>query len=173
MSKEARNEIVSVRVRIPRDVLERIDLAAGPNGRQRFILESLLWRLDKEIPPVVLDLLDDVDELKLRVKHLEEARGTSIYRQDLTEEVRKEVCRDDLDRQILAYFLQHKGATTPELAEELLDDESKRRTIHDRISKLNENAEEILGTEILEFERGERAGKRGAWWISNISALVD
>ncbi|MFX1416995.1 MAG: hypothetical protein ACFFC0_09290, partial [Promethearchaeota archaeon] len=119
----------------------------------------------KEIPPIVHELAEEVEQLRARVEHLEEVRSTSVFYSGLNDVTTAQICRDDLDRNILAYLLQYQGASTPELAASLLKDREKRKTIHVRIAKLNERAQEILGKPILSFEKGEIKGKRGSWWL--------
>jgi len=172
MNKTAKQREVSIRVRLPRDVLERIDLLVGNNGRQKFIRNAIASRLDDEVPPVVLEVIDDVDRLKMRVDHLEKVQSTSYYLGKLNDVVKTQVCRDDLDRKLLAYLLQHEGATTPELALSLLSSSGKRRTILDRIEKLNQRARKIVGAKILEHQRETVKGKRGAWWLVNTGKIV-
>jgi hypothetical protein len=165
MNPARKEQTVSIRVRLDRDTLERIDGTVGERGRQRFIKDAVLWRLDQEIPPVVFELMEKVDQLQERVDHLEGARSTSVYIGGMSDTVKTKVCRDDLDRKIIAYFLQYEGASTPELAKKLLNDPSKRKTIHVRIRKLNERSEDVLGARILRYEKGEVKEKRGAWWL--------
>ncbi|MFW9798846.1 MAG: winged helix-turn-helix transcriptional regulator [Candidatus Thorarchaeota archaeon] len=173
MSKSRRDQAVSIRVRLSRDTLKRLDRMAGERGRQKFIEEAVLWRLNKEIPPLVHELAEEVNQLKTRVEHLEGMQSTSLFLGELNEVTKTQVCRDDLDRRILAYLLQHEGASTPELAERLLKDSTKRKTIHVRITKLNERAKEALGKTVLLFEKGEVKGKRGAWWLSDGALIAD
>jgi hypothetical protein len=121
---------------------------------------------------MVLDMIDTVEELKARVDHLEQLQSTSLYLDQLNDTVEIKVCRDDLDRSILAHFIQHEGATTTDLAKALLGSTSKRRTILDRISKLNKRAKQILGVPVLEHYRGIKKGIRGAWWIINVDKIL-
>ena len=162
-----RKKTVSIRLRIEKDVLKRIDHLAGQNGRQKFITDAINWRLDEELPPVVLELVEEVEGLRNRVQHLESAQSTNVYLGELNDVAENQICRDDLDRRLLAYFLQYEGATTPELAENILGSISKRRTILDRIDRLNERAKQTIGVPVLEHERGILKGKRGAWWLVN------
>ncbi len=172
MSKTAKRKEISIRVRLAKETLERIDLLVGSNGRQKFIADAIAWRLDQDVPPVMLEMIDDIDALKDRVTHLEKIQSTSYYIGRLSDEVKSKVCRDDLDRRLLAYLLQHEGATTPELARSLLRSNGKRRTVLGRIDKLNQRARTVLGVRILEHERGIVKGKRGAWWLVNTEKIV-
>lgn len=172
MAKSPKSDKVSIRLRLDRETLDRIDELVSESGRQRFIREAVLERLNEDLPPVIYELMEEVRQLSSRVDYLEELRETSVFRGELKEIIKTSVCRDELDRKILAYILQHRGATSPDLAENLLSNSSKRRTIVDRISKLNQRAQSELGHEILHHERGEREGKRGAWWAIDPDELV-
>ena len=172
MSKTAKRKEVSIRVRLAKETLERVDLLVGSNGRQKFITDAIAWRLDQDVPPVMLEMIDDIDALKDRVTHLEGIQSTSYYIGRLSDEVKSNVCRDNLDRRLLAYLLQHEGATTPELARSLLRSNRKRRTVLGRIDNLNQRARTVLGVRILQHERGIMKGKRGAWWLVNTEKIV-
>jgi hypothetical protein len=165
MNPPRKKKTSSIRVSLDNETLKRIDSLAGERGRQRFIKDAILWRLDQEIPPVVFELIRDVEQLQQRVEHLEGIRSSSVYIGGMNETIKTQVCRDDLDRKIIAYFLQHEGASTPELAKKFLKDAEKRKTIHVRIRKLNDRSKEALGSRILRYEKGEVKGKRDAWWL--------
>ncbi|MFX0107673.1 MAG: hypothetical protein ACFE7R_05295 [Candidatus Hodarchaeota archaeon] len=172
MSRRKKDDSVSIRLRLKRDLLNRIDKIAGDRGRQRFIEDAIAWRMDQELPPAVYKLIEEVDQLRLRVEHLEGAQPIGAFTAELNDTVKTQICRDDFDRRLLGYFLQHQGATTPELATFLLDDVSKRRTVLDRIDKLNKRAKKLIGVEVLEYEKGIVRGKRGAWWVININKIT-
>jgi hypothetical protein len=165
MGKGKEDKIESIRLRLDKDLLERIDLVAGDRGRNRYILEAIEARLEGRLPPELLEVMRDLESLRDRVEHLEIAQSTSIYRSGLSDEVKNEICLDEVDRGILAHLLKHEGASTPELAEVILGDVSKRRTAHDRVSKINARAIEKFGKPILEHKRGIVKGKRSAWWL--------
>jgi hypothetical protein len=165
MNPARKEQTVSIRVRLDRETLDRIDGIVGERGRQRFIKDAIFWRLDQEIPPIVFELKESVEQLQERVEYLEGARSTSVFAGKMSDIVKTQVCKDDLDRKIIAFFLQYEGASTPELAQKLLDDASKRKTIHVRIRKLNDRSEKVLGSRILRYEKGEVKEKRGAWWL--------
>ena len=71
MSKKKERKMTSIRFRIDTSLLDRIDQIAGERGRQKYIHDAIVWRLDEELPPVVYDLVQDVEALKARVEHLE------------------------------------------------------------------------------------------------------
>ncbi|MGD9395173.1 MAG: hypothetical protein PVJ05_01965 [Candidatus Thorarchaeota archaeon] len=172
MSKKKKPKMVSIRFRIDKSLLDRIDQIAGERGRQRYIHDAIVWRLDEELPPVVYDLVQEVQELRLRVEHLESSSTTSFHLGELNDVAREELCSDELDRKLLVYFIKSEGATTPELAESLLGDSTKRRTILDRIDRLNKRAKKLFGTPILEYKKGFVKNKRGAWWITGLEHVT-
>lgn len=165
MSKKDANDAVSIRVRLERSLLERIDKIAGERYRQRFIHESIEWRLNQELPPMFFELSNEIAQLKARVEHLERSQATSVFLGSLNTVANEQICSDDLDRKLLAYLIKNEGGTTPELAEHLLGDSQKRRTILDRIDRLNGRANAAIGSPILEYKKGFVKNKRGAWWL--------
>ncbi len=161
MSKKTSTKLVSIRVRLEPEIIVRIDLHAGESGRQQFIRDAILGRLDETVPPAVLDLIGTVEDLRERVKLLERAGASTMSLGPMSDDLKTKVCRDDFDRQILSFIIEHRGATTTDLERAL---GGRRRTILDRIYKLNERAEKILGGPVLEHVKGEHKGKKGAWW---------
>jgi hypothetical protein len=172
MSKKKKPEMFSIRFRIDKRLLDRIDQIAGERGRQKYIHDAIVWRLDEELPPVVYDLVQEVQELRARVEHLESSSATSFHLGELNDKARNELCTDELDRKLLAYFIKNEGATTPELAEGLLGNSDKRRTILDRIDRLNNRAQKLFGTPVLEYKKGFVKNKRGAWWITGLEHII-
>jgi predicted transcriptional regulator len=172
MSKKKKPEMVSIRIRIDQDLLDRIDLIAGERGRQKYIHDAIVWKLDEELPPVIYDLIQDVDDLKSRVDHLEKSGSTSFQLGELNEVARNDLCSDELDRRILAIFIRNEGATTPEIAKDLLGNPNKRKTIRDRIFRLNNRAQSLFGVPILEYKKGFFNNKRGAWWITGLEFVL-
>ncbi len=172
MSKQSKEGYVNIRVRIERELLERIDRLVGTRGRQKFIREAILWRLDQELPPPVLELVEEVEELRARVEHLESLQSPRLYLESLDKSLVSQICRDDLERRLLAYFLRHGGATTTELSAALLGSRDKRRTVLNRITGINARAVEVIGVPLLVLDRALVRGKRGAWWLVNEERLA-
>ncbi|MHA2353080.1 MAG: hypothetical protein ACXABX_08170 [Candidatus Thorarchaeota archaeon] len=172
MSKKKKPQMISIRFRLDKSLLDRIDQIAGERSRQRYIRDAIVWRLDEELPPVVYDLVQEVQELRTRVEHLESSRATSVHLGELNDVARDELCSDELDRKMLAYFIKNEGATTPELALDLLGDKEKRRTLLDRIDRLNTRAQALFGSPVLEYKKGFVKDKRGAWWITGLEFII-
>ncbi|TFG34142.1 hypothetical protein EU527_05070 [Candidatus Thorarchaeota archaeon] len=172
MSKKKHDESISIRLRLEKNLLDRIDMIAGERGRQRFISDAIKWRLDEELPPMFFELSDEIKQLKARIEHLETSRQTSVFLGTLNDVAKNKICQDALDMKMLALFTETDGWTTPELAEGLLGDTSKRRTILDRIDRLNKRAIEHIGGPILEYKKGFVHNKRGAWWLTDPSLIL-
>ncbi len=162
----------SIRVRLDQETLERIDQLVGARGRQRFIRDAILWRLEQDYPPLVKELAERVDSLHARVENLERTQLMGKMRDELNDTVANTVCRDDLDRRVLTYFIQRMGATTTELAQDILGSESKRTTILNRINSMNERAIRQFGVPLFRLEKGMVRDKRGAWWLQDIEHLI-
>lgn len=172
LRKKKANDSVSIRVRLEKSLLDRIDTVAGVGNRQRYIQESIEWRLDQELPPMVLELSEELTQLKSRVEHLERSQTTSVFLSELNSVAKEQICADDLDRRLLAFFVRYEGGTTPELAENLLGDTQKRRTILDRIDRLNNRSTAITGSPVLEYKKGYVKDKRGAWWLVDPASVL-
>ncbi len=169
------NEMI-IRVRLDRAIVDRIDKMVGKSRRNQFVLEAVLWRLDLQeplsIPPTVAGLMSELEELRRRVEYLETLHSSSVYDAQLSQTIKTKVCRDSLDVQLLTHLLRNNGSTTNELAH-AVGKEGKRRTIYDRLMRLNERAIEVFGEPIIHFERGRYQGKSNSWWIKNISLLTE
>ena len=63
MSKKKKPKMISIRFRLDKSLLDRIDQIAGERGRQRYIRDAIVWRLDEELPPVMYDMVQEVQDL--------------------------------------------------------------------------------------------------------------
>ena len=88
MSKKKKPKMISIRFRLDKSLLDRIDQIAGERGRQRYIRDAIVWRLDEELPPVMYDMVQEVQELRKRVEHLESSRATSVHLGELNDVAR-------------------------------------------------------------------------------------
>lgn len=78
----------------------------------------------------------------------------------------KKYCSDEMDKKIIDYLIENKGAGTTEIAKALgLDPEKGRHIIGKRLAKLKRLSEED-GWDILEFHKERKEGKFRAWWIN-------
>ncbi|RLI53362.1 MAG: hypothetical protein DRO87_11735 [Candidatus Thorarchaeota archaeon] len=167
MSEKKEEHTTNIRLRLDRELLERIDIVAGEGGRNKYIEEAIVARLEGRLPPELLKVMREVEDLRERVALLESAKVVDTEVTTLPDKLKNEVCLDKLDRNIIAFILKNDGATTPELAEFVLGDVSKRRTVHARVTKINKRAIKKFGRPVLEYRKGFVKDKRGAWWISN------
>jgi hypothetical protein len=165
MGSSEENKEVSIRLRLEAELLERIDRLVGERGRQAFIREAILIRLEEDLPPLLLETMKEVADLRERVERLEGAQSAAVFLEQLPDVVRDKICLDEMDRDLLAFFTRNEGATTPEIAGSLVGDDTKRRAILDRIDRINGRAQNVLGHPILRFRKGIWRGKRGAWWL--------
>jgi len=156
------NKMVSAK--IPEDVYHEMILRIPEGDRSNFIREAIIEKL-QNTPKA-----DMLLELKKRMDKIEQEFGTiRKYLADLeilTYQHGKtnphEFCIDETDHKIIDYLLSYKGATTPELADQL---KTNRWMILNRLRKIQRNSKKRIGKPIVDFCAGERSGKKKAWWI--------
>jgi Arc/MetJ-type ribon-helix-helix transcriptional regulator len=69
--------MTQITLRVPDDLLERIENATGPEtSRSEYLREAVRDRLDDDL--LVDDLRDDLDDLEARVDRLEEQQRQSL-----------------------------------------------------------------------------------------------
>lgn len=74
-------------------------------------------------------------------------------------------CRDDLDRKIIDYLIEHKAAGTTEIAKALeLDPTKGRHLVGKRIKGIDVRSRRD-SYYLLEFHPEHKEGKFRAWWI--------
>lgn len=164
---EAQTAVSEVRVisaKIPDEVYRELALRVPEGDRSDFIREAILEKLQKT------PKADKVLALEHRMTILEtELADIRRYLADLellTYGNRKvnphSFCTDDVDHQIVDYIMHYKGATTPELAENL---KVNRWLILNRLRKIQKNSKKQLGKPVVDYYAGEKSGKKKAWWI--------
>ena len=153
-----------VSAKIPDEVYKELALRIPEGERSSFIREAILEKLEKtprpdkilELEQKVKQLTNDVNKIKDGLTKLEL----------LTYEEGKvnphAFCIDETDNKIVDYLLEHRGATTTELAEAL---ETNRWLVLNRLRKIEKTSKKQLGKPVIEYCSGERGGKRKAWWI--------
>jgi len=154
-----------VSAKIPEEVFEELALRVPEGERSDFIREAILEKLQKTPRP------DKIFELEQKVGKLE--ADLSEMKRYLTElevftfekgKVNPHTfCIDETDHKIVDYLLNYRGATTPELAENL---KTNRWHVLNRLRKIQKRSKNQLGKSVIEYYAGERSGKRKAWWIS-------
>jgi len=153
-----------VSLKIPDEVFKEFALRIPSDERNDFIRDAIIEKLGRIPKP------DKILELEKRIKSLE--ANLSEMKQSLTElealtfERGKfnphEFCADETDHKIVDYLIDHKGATTPELADYL---ETNRWHILNRLKKIRKRSKAQLGKSIIEYYGAERLGKKKAWWL--------
>jgi hypothetical protein len=153
-----------VSAKIPEEIYKELALRIPEGWRSTFIREAILEKLEKtprpdkilELEQKVTKLENEVNKIKNHLAQLE------VLTHDAGKVNPHSFCIDDVDNKIVDYLLDHRGATTTELAEVL---GTNRWLILNRLRKIAKSSKKQLGKAILFHYSGERAGKRKAWWI--------
>jgi len=154
-----------VSAKLPDKVYKELALRIPEGERSAFIREAILEKLEKTPrPDRVLGLEQKVNQLENDVNKIKDCLAKLEI---LTYEGGKvnphAFCIDEIDNKIVDYILDHRGATTTELAEFL---ETNRWLVLNRLRKIERSSKKQLGKPIIDYYPGERAGKRKAWWIN-------
>ena len=158
-----KNTVVSAK--IPDELYKELALRIPEGERSTFIREAILEKLEKTPrPDRVLGLEQKVNQLENDVNKIKDYLAKLEL---LTYEGGKvnphAFCIDEIDNKIVDYLLDHRGATTTELAGFL---ETNRWLVLNRLRKIERSSKKQLGKPIIDYYPGERAGKRKAWWIN-------
>ena len=158
-----KNTVVSAK--IPDELYKELALRIPEGERSTFIREAILEKLEKTPrPDRVLGLEQKVNQLENDVNKIKDYLAKLEL---LTYEGGKvnphAFCIDEIDNKIVDYILDHRGATTTELAGFL---ETNRWLVLNRLRKIERSSKKQLGKPIIDYYPGERAGKRKAWWIN-------
>ncbi|MGB9134865.1 MAG: hypothetical protein WCC63_04695 [Candidatus Bathyarchaeia archaeon] len=156
---------VTVSAKVPEDVYSEFALRVPDGERSIFIRDAIMEKLQ------ATPRSDKLLELKKRVDtvetNLSEIRKYLASLEVLTYDRGKinpyTFCVDETDHQIIDYLLQHKGATTPELAEQL---RTNRWLVLNRLRRIQKSSRKQLGKPIVQHHSGEKNGKKKAWWLS-------
>jgi len=154
-----------VSAKIPGEVYKELALRIPEGERSSFIREAILEKLEKiPRPDKILELEQKVKQLTNEVNKIKDGL-TKL--EILTYEGGKvnphAFCIDETDKKIVDYLLDHRGATTTELAEAL---ETNRWLVLNRLRKIEKTSKKQLGKAVIEYCSGKKAGKRKAWWIT-------
>jgi Arc/MetJ-type ribon-helix-helix transcriptional regulator len=154
-----------ISAKIPEEVYKEMVLRIPEGNRSDFIREAIMEKLQKT------PKADKVLALEARMAKIEGELGDiRKYLADLellTYGNRKadphSFCIDTVDHQIVDYLMHYKGATTPELAENL---KVNRWLILNRLKKIQKTSQKQLGKAVIDYYGGEKSGKKKAWWIN-------
>ncbi len=155
----------TISAKIPEEVYREFALRVPDGARSAFIRDAIVEKLQHVPRP------DKILGLEKRVTALEgELSVIKNYLAQLellTYDKGKinpyAFCIDEIDHKIMDYLLQHKGATTPELAEYV---RANRWLVLNRLRKMQRSSKKQLGKPIINYHAGERGGKKKAWWLS-------
>lgn len=159
------SKLTVISAKIPEEVYKEFILRVPEGERSSFIRDAILEKLQKTPrPDKILELEQKIDRLEASLsevkKHLADLEILTYERERINPHA---FCIDTLDHKIVDYLLQHKGATTTELAETL---ETNRWLILNRLRKIGKRSRKQLGKPIVEYHSQVRSGKRKAWWIA-------
>ena len=153
-----------ISAKIPNEVYKELALRIPEGERSTFIREAIFEKLEKTPrPDRILGLEQKVKQLENEVTKIKDGLTKLEL---LTYESGKvnphTFCIDETDNKIIDYLLDHRGATTTEIAEHL---KTNRWLALNRLRKIAKTSKKQLGKAIIEYYPGQSHGKRKAWWI--------
>ena len=153
-----------VSAKIPNEIYYELALRIPEGERSGFIREAILEKLEKTPrPDRLLGLEYKVNQLEHEVNTIKDALAKFELLAYEGGKVNPHIfCIDETDNKLVDYIIDHRGATTTELAEFL---ETNRWLVLNRLRKIEKSSKKQLGKPIIDYYSGERAGKRKAWWI--------
>ena len=153
-----------VSAKLPDEVYKELALRIPEGERSTFIREAILEKLEKTPrPDRVLGLEQKVNKLENEVNKIKDGLANlELLAYEGGKVNPHAFCIDEIDNKIVDYLIDHRGATTTELAEFL---ETNRWLVLNRLRKIAKASKKQLGKPIVDYYAGERVGKRKAWWI--------
>ncbi len=153
-----------ISAKIPDEIYKEFALRIPEGERSDFIREAIREKLQTvPRPDRIFDLERRIGSLESSLaeikRALTELEVLTIDREKINPHA---FCIDDIDHKIVDYLLHSKGATTPEMAEQL---KTNRWHILNRLRKLQKRSKTQLGKSIIEYSAAERQGKKKAWWL--------
>ena len=159
------SDVKVISAKVSGDVYREMILRVPEGDRSDFIREAIMEKLQKT------PKADKLLELETRMNKIEGELGEiRKYLADLdllTYGARKvnphSFCIDEVDHKIVDYLMHYKGATTPELAEDI---KINRWLILNRLRKIQKASAKQCGKAVIDYYGGEKSGKKKAWWIN-------
>ena len=153
-----------VSAKIPDPLYQELALRIPEGERSTFIREAILEKLEKTPRPnKLLELDQKLAHLQKDVNKIKDGLAKLEILTHETGKINPNIfCIDEIDTKIVHYLLDHRGATTTELAEHV---KTNRWLILNRLRKISKASKKQTGKAIVNYYPGERAGKRKAWWI--------
>ena len=156
-------ETTILTVRIPKKLLEELELKIPKNRRSVFVREAIEEKIRKI--PVFVRLKEIEDRLERLENEVGEVKKVLAEFDLLTYEREKNpysFCQDEVDKKIVEFLIQQGGATTSEIAKHV---GLNRWLILNRLKKLSQRTEKRFGKPAIYFLAVERMGRKRAWWI--------
>ena len=155
----------AVSAKIPEEVYKEMALRVPEGNRSDFIRDAIMDKLLKTPrPDKVLDLekrMDKMEEELADIKKYLADLELLTYGQWKTNP--HTFGLDETDHRLIDYLMHYKGATTPELADDL---KTNRWLVLNRLRRMQKTSRRQLGKPVIEYYPGERSGKKKAWWIN-------
>jgi len=153
-----------VSAKIPDIVYQELTLRIPEGERSTFIREAILEKLEKTPKPnKLLEIEQKLTSLQKDVIKIKDCLAKLEILTYENEKINPKIfCIDDLDIKIVNYLLDHRGATTTELATAL---NTNRWLVLNRLRKIGRTSKNQLGNPIVSYYSGEKNGKRKAWWL--------
>jgi hypothetical protein len=164
------NKPVMVSAKVPKEVYSEFALRVPEGQRSTFIRDAIMEKLQTTPKPDrILELKERVDTVETSLNEIKKYLAQlEMLTYDRGKVNPYTFCLDETDHQIIDYLMQHKGATTPELAEQL---KTNRWLILNRLRRIQKSSKKQLGKPIVQHYSGEKNGKKKAWWLSE--ELID
>jgi len=158
------NKLTVISAKIPDEVYKELALRIPEGERSDFIRKAILEKLEKTPrPDKIFELEQKIGKLETELftikKYLAELEVLTYEKGRVNPHA---FCIDEIDHKIVDYLLDHRGATTTELADFL---ETNRWLILNHLRRIERSSKKQLGKSVIEYYSGEKAGKRKAWWI--------
>jgi hypothetical protein len=155
----------TISAKIPEEVYKEFVLRVSEGERSAFIRDAIMEKLQKTpTPDKILGLESRVGKLEAE---LSEIKNYLAKLEVLTYERGKinpyTFCIDEFDHKIVDYLLQHRGATTPELAENL---KTNRWLVLNRLRRIQKLSKKQLGKPVVQYYSVAKSGKKKAWWLN-------
>ena len=158
------NKLTVISAKIPDEVYKELALRIPEGERSDFIRKAILEKLEKTPrPDKIFELEQKIGKLETELftikKYLAELEVLTYEKGRVNPHA---FCIDEIDHKIVDYLLDHRGATTTELADFL---GTNRWLILNHLRRIERSSKKQLGKSVIEYYSGEKAGKRKAWWI--------
>lgn len=158
-------KITVVSAKIPEEIFKEFALRVEKGKRSNFIRDAIVEKLEKTPRPDKLfeleKRMDEVDAELSEIKTLLAKLEVLTYEQGKINPHAFGI--DETDHKIISYLLHYRGATTPELAENL---GTNRWLVLNRLRRIQKLSRKQLGKSIVQYYSGSKMGKKKAWWLN-------